>query len=195
MSGKVQGIGGAIAATHCYLGTRIGWVISNTLRPLYPRGRPGTHCTGRSVGARAWLEAHGKSHCHGDSIPGPSSPKLVATPTTLSRKFAYIKRKYRCRKTGFQRKQSTSMLFLFLFDLIADVDQLSPPLPPFRFVKSERAGEVKSFVSHIGSVMILSIRFHQVRCGIYFGWVGTCMLGHCDSCTNSSHLLHGFFRP
>jgi hypothetical protein len=34
------------------LGARRGWVVNNTLQPLYPRGRPGTHCTGGWVGPR-----------------------------------------------------------------------------------------------------------------------------------------------
>ena len=60
---------------------RCGWVVSTTPRPLYPRKRPGTHCTGGWVGPRAGLDGCGKSRPHRDSIPGPS----VATPTTLSR--------------------------------------------------------------------------------------------------------------
>jgi hypothetical protein len=32
------------------LGTRSGCVLSTTPRPLYPRERPGTHCTGGLVG-------------------------------------------------------------------------------------------------------------------------------------------------
>ena len=51
---------------------------------LYPRERPGTHCTGGWVGPRAGLDRCGKSHPHRDSIPGPSSPQPVAIPTTLS---------------------------------------------------------------------------------------------------------------
>jgi len=40
---------------------------------LYPRERPGTHCTGGWVNPRAGLDRCGKSHHHRDSIPGPSS--------------------------------------------------------------------------------------------------------------------------
>jgi hypothetical protein len=50
----------------------VGWVFNVTLRPLYPRERPGTHCIGGWVGLRAGLD--GKSRPHQDSIPGPSSP-------------------------------------------------------------------------------------------------------------------------
>jgi len=39
-----------------------------------PRERPGTHCTGGWVGARAGLDGCGKSRPHRDSVPGPSSP-------------------------------------------------------------------------------------------------------------------------
>jgi hypothetical protein len=38
--------GGRGITTLLDLGGRRGWVISNTPRPLYPRERPGTHCTG-----------------------------------------------------------------------------------------------------------------------------------------------------
>jgi hypothetical protein len=36
---------------------------------LYPRERPGTHCTGGWVGPRAGLDRCGKSRPHRDSIP------------------------------------------------------------------------------------------------------------------------------
>ena len=41
---------------------------------LYPREKPGTHCTGGWVSPRAGLDRCGKSRPHRDSIPGPSSP-------------------------------------------------------------------------------------------------------------------------
>ena len=50
---------------------------------LYPREKPGTHCTGGWVGPRAGLDRCGKSRFHRDSIPGPSSPQPVAITTTL----------------------------------------------------------------------------------------------------------------
>jgi hypothetical protein len=57
-----------------YLGTRWGWVVNTTPRPLCPRERPGTHCTGGWVGLGAGLDRCGKPRPHRDSIPGPSSP-------------------------------------------------------------------------------------------------------------------------
>jgi hypothetical protein len=39
----------------------MGLVINTTLRPLYPRERPGTHCIGGWVGPRAGLDGCGKS--------------------------------------------------------------------------------------------------------------------------------------
>jgi len=36
---------------------QMGWVIRATLRPLYPRERPGTHCTGGWVGPPVWTSA------------------------------------------------------------------------------------------------------------------------------------------
>src|SRR5215468_3717085 len=41
-----------IALSFHDLGARRGWVVSTTPRPLYPRKRPGTHCTGGWVGPR-----------------------------------------------------------------------------------------------------------------------------------------------
>ena len=55
------------------LGARMGWVVSTTPQPLYPRERPDTHCTGGWEGPRAGLDVCEKSHPHRDSIPGPSS--------------------------------------------------------------------------------------------------------------------------
>jgi len=40
---------------------------------LYPRERPGTHCTGGWVGPWAGLDKRGKSRLYRDSIPGPCS--------------------------------------------------------------------------------------------------------------------------
>jgi len=52
----------------------MGWVVNATLRPLFSRERPGTHCIEGWVGRRAGLDECGKSRPHRDSIPGPSSP-------------------------------------------------------------------------------------------------------------------------
>jgi len=51
----------------------MGWVINATLRPLYPRKRPDTHCIGGWVGPRTGLDGCEKSRPHRDSIPGPFS--------------------------------------------------------------------------------------------------------------------------
>ena len=40
---------------------------------LYPRERPGTHCTGGWVGPRAGTDRCGKSRPHRDSLPGPAA--------------------------------------------------------------------------------------------------------------------------
>jgi hypothetical protein len=41
------------------LSARRGWVVSTTLRPLYPRQTPSTHCTGGwvSLGGPIWTAA------------------------------------------------------------------------------------------------------------------------------------------
>jgi hypothetical protein len=44
-----------------HLGARTGWVVSTTHRPLYPRERHDTHCTGGWVGPRAGLDMCEKS--------------------------------------------------------------------------------------------------------------------------------------
>ena len=69
---------------------RWGWVVSTTSRPLYPRERPGTHCTGGWVGPRAVLDGCGKSHPHRDSIPRLSSPQQVDILTELSWPMKHI---------------------------------------------------------------------------------------------------------
>jgi hypothetical protein len=56
------------------LGARRGWVVSITPRPLYPRGKPVTHCTVGCVGLRAGRDVCEKPRPHWDSIPGLSSP-------------------------------------------------------------------------------------------------------------------------
>jgi hypothetical protein len=71
---KAQRGGRGIALLFPDLGARRGWVASTTPRPLYPRERPGNHCTGSWVCLRAGLDVCEKSRPHRDSIPGPSSP-------------------------------------------------------------------------------------------------------------------------
>jgi len=39
----------------------MGWVVKATLRPLYPRERPVTHCIGGWMGPSAGLDGCGKS--------------------------------------------------------------------------------------------------------------------------------------
>ena len=48
----------------------------HALAALYPRERPGTHCTEGCVGPRAGLDRCGKFFLLRDSIPGPSSQSL-----------------------------------------------------------------------------------------------------------------------
>ena len=60
-----------------------GWMVSTTPLPLYPRERPGTHCTGGWVGPRASLDRCGKSRPHRDSIPVASRYTDWAIPSHL----------------------------------------------------------------------------------------------------------------
>jgi hypothetical protein len=50
----------------------MGWVVNATLRPLYPRERPGTHYIGGWVVPRAGLDGCGKARLYRNAIPGPS---------------------------------------------------------------------------------------------------------------------------
>jgi hypothetical protein len=51
------------------LGAIRGWVVITTPRPLYPRERSGTHCTGGWVGPRGGLDRCGKSRPYRGSNP------------------------------------------------------------------------------------------------------------------------------
>ena len=64
---------------------QMGWVVNDTLRPLHPLERPGTHCIGGWVGTRTGLDGCGKSRPHWDSIPGLPSPQRVAILSALYR--------------------------------------------------------------------------------------------------------------
>jgi hypothetical protein len=70
---QAQRVDRGIALSFLDPGARRGWEVSTTPRPLYPRGRPGTHYTGSWVGPRAGLDMCEKFHPYQDSIPGPSS--------------------------------------------------------------------------------------------------------------------------
>jgi hypothetical protein len=56
-------------------GTRRGWEVSVTPRPLFTPGeRPGTHCTGGWVGPRAGLDRCGKSRPPAGFVPRTVQP-------------------------------------------------------------------------------------------------------------------------
>ena len=55
----------------------MGWVVNATPRPLYPRKRPGTHCTGGWVDPRAGLDGWGKI-----SPPPEFDPRTVQPVTS-----------------------------------------------------------------------------------------------------------------
>jgi hypothetical protein len=65
------------------LGTRREWVVGTTPRPLYPRERPGTHCTGDWVGSRAGLDRCEKSLPTGIRFPDRPVRSSVAISTEL----------------------------------------------------------------------------------------------------------------
>jgi hypothetical protein len=63
------------------LGARRGWVVSTTPRPLYPRKRSDTHCTGGWVGPRAGLDVCEKSFSRRDFFD-PRTVQPVASRYT-----------------------------------------------------------------------------------------------------------------
>ena len=72
----VRRIGAVEVELYSFLTTALQGVRgqSHASAALYPRERPGTHCTVSWVGPMAGLDRCGKSRPHRDSIPGPSSP-------------------------------------------------------------------------------------------------------------------------
>ena len=87
---------GGIAQLFLNLGTRRACVVSITPRPIYPRERPGTHCTGVWVDPGAVLDRCGKSH-----PTGIRSPDLPTRSESL----------YRLRHPGFLSLGLTPSLF------------------------------------------------------------------------------------
>ena len=67
---------------------RWGWVVNATPRPLYPRERPGTYCTGGWVGPRAGLDGCGKT-----------APTGIRSPDRPARNESLYRLSYRCSQT------------------------------------------------------------------------------------------------
>jgi hypothetical protein len=65
-------------------GTRRWSVVRFTPRPIYPRKRPGTHCTGGWVGPRAGLDVCEKSAAPPTGIISPDRPTSSQTLYRLS---------------------------------------------------------------------------------------------------------------
>jgi len=78
----------------------MGWMVNATPQPLYLRERPGTHCTGGWVGARAGLDGCGKSRL--PSGFNPRTVQRVAIPTELSRS-THIRIYELRRSCGYER--------------------------------------------------------------------------------------------
>ena len=77
---RTHRVSGGTAQLFLNLSTRRGCVVSITPGRLYPRQRPGTHCTGGWVGPGAGLDRCGKSH-----PTGIRSPDLAAHSELLYR--------------------------------------------------------------------------------------------------------------
>jgi len=52
----------------------MGLVVNATPRPLYPRERPGTHCTGGWVGPMVGMDGCGKSDRPPGFVPRTAQP-------------------------------------------------------------------------------------------------------------------------
>ena len=84
----------------------MGWVVNATPRPIYPRERPGTHCTGVWVGPRAGLDGWGKFH------PTPGfDPRLVQPVATRYTDWAIPVLRY---TPYFKNKEELSYQYLYI---------------------------------------------------------------------------------
>ena len=72
MSMQAQSLGGVTAPIHSQPDARKRWIISATFRQLYPRERPGFHCTLGWVGLEALLD--GSENLAKDGIRSPDRP-------------------------------------------------------------------------------------------------------------------------
>jgi hypothetical protein len=86
---RTHTVSGGIAQLFLNLGTRRGVWSASRLGRLYPRKRPGTHCTGGGVGPGAGLDKCGKSR-----PTGIRSPDLPARSESLYRLSYPGSRKY-----------------------------------------------------------------------------------------------------
>jgi hypothetical protein len=73
--------GGAITLTHLQPVTTRKWVVSTTLRPLYPWERPGIHCKGGWVSFGVRLD--GTENLAPTGIRSPGRPVLILMPIMI----------------------------------------------------------------------------------------------------------------
>jgi hypothetical protein len=90
------------------LDARRGWVVSTTPRPLDPRERPGTNCTGGWVDPRAGLDVCEKSRPTGILF------FLLVSCTLLVWKCSGLRRKTeRLRAVDFSIMKNPTVFFFF----------------------------------------------------------------------------------
>jgi hypothetical protein len=70
----------------------MGWMVNATLRPLYPRERPGTHCIGDWLAPSARLDGCGKSRPQ--PAFGPRTVQPVASRYTDCAILAHYTTRY-----------------------------------------------------------------------------------------------------
>jgi hypothetical protein len=93
-----------ILHSFCNLGTRWGWVVNATPRPLNNREETCIHFTGGCMGPRTDLDWCGKLRYYWDSIPGPSNQPVASRYTDYvipAHETTYIRKHINTINTDF----------------------------------------------------------------------------------------------
>jgi hypothetical protein len=93
---QAQRGGGGLVSNHSQPGIRRGWVVSTTLRPLYPRRNTRYHCTGGWMGPLVGLDV--MENLRPTGIRSRTVQPVESRYTELSRppKYKVQRKKYVC---------------------------------------------------------------------------------------------------
>jgi hypothetical protein len=110
----------------------MGWVVNATPRPLYPLGKPGTHCIGVWVGLRVILDWYGKSCPHRDSIPRTVQPVASrytdwAIPVPSFKRYDVVRD---IAVSDWQNFETTTVFLWALRSAWPSVEWVSRPVSP-----------------------------------------------------------------